>query len=206
MLRRLHWRRLCLWTRRKRSYAGVTVVRDGNFVASRATVEIASGNRGHQGMEIRPPAFERAIRIPEKELSRRRRSYADPARRYRLNRQASQPLSPTASDLHLSYIAHVPLEPRARLRSGMWTMSPSGQARSDVWRTSEVAEAFRIPEDHVRVLMPDNRSAMRKAHRETLLRRPGARAAKRPVKVVWSREEESLGVLPPAGSWTHLPP
>jgi len=103
----------------------------------------------------------------------------------------------------ISYIAHVPLEPRAALakwdgdRLTVWT----GTQRPFGVR-GQLAEAFHIPEDHVRVLMPDTGSGYGGKHTgETAIEAARlARAAKRPVKVVWTREEEfSWAYFRPAG-------
>ncbi len=103
----------------------------------------------------------------------------------------------------VSYIAHVPLEPRAALANWdddkltVWT----GTQRPFGVR-GELAEAFRVPEDRVRVLMPDTGSAYGGKHTgETAIEAARlARAAKRPVKVVWTREEEfSWAYFRPAG-------
>jgi nicotinate dehydrogenase subunit B len=102
-----------------------------------------------------------------------------------------------------SYIAHVPLEPRAALAKWegdsltVWT----GTQRPFGVR-GELAEAFRIPEERVRVLMPDTGSAYGGKHTgETAIEAARlSRAAKRPVKVVWTREEEfSWAYFRPAG-------
>jgi isoquinoline 1-oxidoreductase len=66
----------------------------------------------------------------------------------------------------------------------------------------QLAEAFRIPEDQVRVLMPDTGSGYGGKHTgETAIEAARlARAAKRPVKVVWTREEEfAWAYFRPAG-------
>ena len=66
----------------------------------------------------------------------------------------------------------------------------------------QLAEAFRIPEDQVRVLMPDTGSGYGGKHTgETAIEAARlARAAKRPVKVVWTREEEfTWAYFRPAG-------
>ena len=103
----------------------------------------------------------------------------------------------------VSYIAHVPLEPRAALakwdgdRLTVWTgtQRPFGVRR-------ELAEAFHITEDQVRVLMPDTGSGYGGKHTgETAIEAARlARATKRPVKVVWTREEEfAWAYFRPAG-------
>jgi nicotinate dehydrogenase subunit B len=103
----------------------------------------------------------------------------------------------------VSYIAHVPLEPRAALAKWdgdnltVWT----GTQRPFGVR-SQLAEAFRIPEERVRVLMPDTGSGYGGKHTgETAIEAARlARAAKRPVKVVWTREEEfTWAYFRPAG-------
>jgi nicotinate dehydrogenase subunit B len=103
----------------------------------------------------------------------------------------------------LPYIAHVPLEPRAALAKWdgdnltVWT----GTQRPFGVR-GQLAEAFRIPEDQVRVLMPDMGSGYGGKHTgETAIEAARlARAAKRPVKVVWTREEEfTWAYFRPAG-------
>ncbi len=103
----------------------------------------------------------------------------------------------------VSYIAHVPLEPRAALAKwdgdqlSVWT----GTQRPFGVR-GQLAEAFRIPEDHVRVFMPDTGSGYGGKHTgETAIEAARlARAAKRPVKVVWTREEEfTWAYFRPAG-------
>ena len=103
----------------------------------------------------------------------------------------------------VSYIAHAPLEPRAALAqwSGdnltVWT----GTQRPFGVR-SELAEALRIPEESVRVLMPDTGSGYGGKHTgEAAIEAARlARAAKRPVKLVWTREEEfTWAYFRPAG-------
>jgi len=103
----------------------------------------------------------------------------------------------------VSYIAHVPLEPRAAVAKWdgdhltVWT----GTQRPFGVR-GQLAEAFRIPEENVRVLMPETGSGYGGKHTgETAIEAARlARAAKRPVKVVWTREEEfTWAYFRPAG-------
>ncbi len=103
----------------------------------------------------------------------------------------------------VQYIAHVPLEPRAAVAKWdgdqltVWT----GTQRPFGVR-GQLAEAFRIPEEQVRVLMPDTGSGYGGKHTgETAIEAARlAKAAKRPVKVVWTREEEfSWAYFRPAG-------
>ncbi len=103
----------------------------------------------------------------------------------------------------VQYIAHAPLEPRAAVAqwSGdkltVWT----GTQRPFGVR-SELAEAFRIPESDVRVQMPDTGSGYGGKHSgETAIEAARlARATKKPVKLVWTREEEfTWAYFRPAG-------
>jgi isoquinoline 1-oxidoreductase len=103
----------------------------------------------------------------------------------------------------VQYIAHVPLEPRAAVAKWdgdhltVWT----GTQRPFGVR-GQLAEAFHIPEDQVRVLMPDMGSGYGGKHTgETAIEAARlARAAKRSVKVVWTREEEfTWAYFRPAG-------
>jgi nicotinate dehydrogenase subunit B len=103
----------------------------------------------------------------------------------------------------VQYIAHVPLEPRAAVAKWdgnqltVWT----GTQRPFGVR-GQLAEAFRIPEEQVRVLMPDTGSGYGGKHTgEAAIEAARlARAAKHPVKIVWTREEEfSWAYFRPAG-------
>jgi nicotinate dehydrogenase subunit B len=103
----------------------------------------------------------------------------------------------------VNYIAHAPLEPRAALAqwSGdnltVWT----GTQRPFGVR-SQLAEAFKISEDRVRVVMPDTGSGYGGKHTgEAAIEAARlARTANAPVKLIWTREEEfSWAYFRPAG-------
>jgi CO/xanthine dehydrogenase Mo-binding subunit len=93
----------------------------------------------------------------------------------------------------VAYIAHIPLEPRAAVAE--WT-----DGKLTVWTgtqrpfgvRSELAQAFHIPEDKVRVIMPDTGSGYGGKHTgEAAIEAARlAKAAEAPVKLVWTREEE----------------
>ena len=104
----------------------------------------------------------------------------------------------------IPYIAHVPLEPRAAVAE--W----SGDNKLTVWAgtqrpfgvRSELATAFRIPEERVRVIVPDTGSAYGGKHsgEHAIEAARLAKAAGKPVKLVWSRAEEfTWGYMRPAG-------
>ena len=103
----------------------------------------------------------------------------------------------------VAYIAHTPLEPRAAVaewkddRLTVWTgtQRPFG-VRSDL------AAAFKTPESSVRVIVPDTGSGYGGKHTAEVAIEAArlARAAGKPVKLVWTREEEfTWAYFRPAG-------
>lgn len=104
-------------------------------------------------------------------------------------------------NFEVQYIAHVPLEPRAALavwEDGKLTVWTGTQRPFGV--QEELAEAFSMSKENIRVIMPDTGSGYGGKHSgEAALE--AARLAKkvgRPVKVVWTREEEF--------KWAYLRP
>ena len=97
----------------------------------------------------------------------------------------------------VAYIAHVPLEPRAAL--AQYT-SDAGGDRITVWTGTQrpfavrdqVAEAVGMPNDRVRVIVPDTGSGYGGKHTGEAAVEAArlAKQTRRPVKVVWTREEE----------------
>ncbi|HXI61742.1 MAG TPA: molybdopterin cofactor-binding domain-containing protein, partial [Pyrinomonadaceae bacterium] len=103
----------------------------------------------------------------------------------------------------VAYIAHAPLEPRAAVaewngeKLTVWT----GSQRPFGVR-SELAEAFHISEDKVRVIVPDTGSGYGGKHTGECAVEAArlAKAAGKPVKLVWTREEEfTWAYFRPAG-------
>jgi CO/xanthine dehydrogenase Mo-binding subunit len=103
----------------------------------------------------------------------------------------------------VEYIAHAPLEPRAAVAE--WTGD-----RLDVWTGTqrpfavreELAQAFRIATDQVRVRVPDTGSAYGGKHTGDAALEAArlAKAAGKPVRVAWTREEEfTWAYFRPAG-------
>ena len=104
---------------------------------------------------------------------------------------------------HIPYIAHTPLEPRAAVAEWenggltVWT----GTQRPFGVRT-ELADAFHLPEERVRVIMPDMGSAYGGKHTGEAAVETArlAKAVNRPVKLVWTRPEEfTWAYFRPAG-------
>jgi isoquinoline 1-oxidoreductase len=128
----------------------------------------------------------------------------------RIRAEATDQLQAT---YNVAYIAHTPLEPRAAVaewkddKLAVWT----GTQRPFGVR-SELAQVFRLPEDHVRVQVPDTGSGCGGKHTGEAAVEAArlARAAGRPVKLVWTREEEftwayfrPAGVIDVAGYLGH---
>ncbi|MFY9802563.1 MAG: molybdopterin cofactor-binding domain-containing protein [Candidatus Acidiferrales bacterium] len=195
-------------TRPAEQIPGVTVVHDGNFVGVAATSETvartaAAAIRAEWKFDPQPSSKELFEYLKKNTLPRD--ASGDPAPYQTGSVEAAR----AAADLHLqqtytvAYIAHAPLEPRAALaqwngeRLTVWT----GTQRPFGVR-SELASAFHIPEDQVRVLMPDMGSGYGGKHTgEAAIEAARlARAAKRPVKITWTREEEfTWAYFRPAG-------
>jgi isoquinoline 1-oxidoreductase len=190
--------------------AGATVVRDGTFVGVAAPTALGARRALEQ---LRPrwtagapepssaEVHDYFKRTPPENAGERRPTAAHETG------SVSTALAAAAHRLHqaytVAYIAHAPLEPRAAVaewsegRLTVWTgtQRPFGVRR-------ELAEAFRLPEDKVRVIVPDTGSGYGGKHSgETAIEAARlARAAARPVKVVWTREEEfAWAYFRPAG-------
>jgi isoquinoline 1-oxidoreductase len=103
----------------------------------------------------------------------------------------------------VAYIAHAPLEPRAALAewdAGKLTVWTGSQVPFGV--RSELASAFGIPDDRVRVIVPDTGAAYGGKHSGECAVEAArlAKAAGKPVKLVWTREEEfTWSYFRPAG-------
>ena len=103
----------------------------------------------------------------------------------------------------VAYIAHTPLEPRAAVaewngdKLTVWT----GTQRPFGVR-GELADAFHIPQEKIRVMVPDTGSAYGGKHTGECAIEAArlAKAAGKPVKLVWTREEEfTWAYFRPAG-------
>lgn len=93
----------------------------------------------------------------------------------------------------IQYIAHVPLEPRAAIaiwENGKLTVWTGTQRPFGV--QEELAAAFSLPKENIRVIMPDTGSAYGGKHSGEAAVEAAklAKATGKPVKVVWTREEE----------------
>lgn len=103
----------------------------------------------------------------------------------------------------VQYIQHAPLEPRAAVaewqgdKLTVWTTTQRPFAVRD-----DLAAAFRIPSENVHVLMPDAGGAYGGKHTGDAALEAArlAKAAQKPVRLVWTREEEfTWAYFRPAG-------
>jgi isoquinoline 1-oxidoreductase len=130
----------------------------------------------------------------------------------RRNAEGGPPSNPLASDpaaktlrrtYTVPYIQHAPLEPRAAVaewKDGRLTVWTGSQNPFGI--RSELARAFHLPEDHVRVVIPDFGAAFGGKHTGEYAVEAArlARAADRPVSLRWTREEEfTWAYFRPAG-------
>ena len=181
-------------TKAAEAIAGVAVVRDGDFIGI-AAADPQTLTRAEKAIAVhwKAPGQPGAAQLFE-QLKRE----SSPGR------GGSRPVGSieegmAAADKKLSqsytvaYIAHAPLEPRAAVaewkdnKLTVWT----GTQRPFGVR-SELAEAFRIPEESVRVIVPDTGSGYGGKHTGECAIEAAriARASGKPVKLVWTREEE----------------
>jgi isoquinoline 1-oxidoreductase len=185
-----------------RAMRGVTIVRDGDFLGVVAPTE-------REGVRA-AAAIEATWNVPADQPSAN--TVYDYFKQHPERPQpaavATVPIPAGArvfeASYRVPYIAHVPLEPRAAVAE--W----AGDGRLTVWTGTqrpfgvrgELAEAFRIPEDRVRVLMPDMGSGYGGKHTGECAIEAArlAKAAGKPVKLVWTRAEEfAWAYFRPAG-------
>jgi isoquinoline 1-oxidoreductase len=173
--------------------AGVSAVHDGDFVGVAAPDE-ATATRALAAIRA---AWETTPQPTQQELFAHLKRTASAGAGS--SQRGSVETGLAAADERLeatyttAYIAHVPLEPRAALAQwddGKVTVWTGTQRPFGV--RAELARAFRLDEASVRVIVPDTGSGYGGKHTgETAIEAARlARAANRPVRLVWSREEE----------------
>jgi nicotinate dehydrogenase subunit B len=184
---------------------GVTVVRDGDFLAvaapsSAQAEKVAASIKVEWKTQPQISNKELFEYLKKNQLTGERDSVFQTGDVQKVFAGSGHRINST---FNIQYIAHAPLEPRAALAQWngdqltVWT----GTQRPFGVR-SELATAFHMPEGKVHVLMPDTGSGYGGKHTgEAALEAARlARAAKRPVKVVWTREEEfTWAYFRPAG-------
>ncbi|MGB2624891.1 MAG: molybdopterin cofactor-binding domain-containing protein [Candidatus Acidiferrum sp.] len=185
---------------------GVVIVRDGDFIGAAAGKE----RDAEKALEAVRVEWKEIPQTSSKELFSylKQNAKANGDERFRhVKGSMDEGLAAAAHRLDATYtvafIAHAPLEPRAALaewkdgKLTVWTGSQRPFAVRD-----ELASVFHVPEGSVRVIVPDTGAAYGGKHTgDAALEAAGlARAAGRPVKVVWTREEEfTWAYFRPAG-------
>jgi nicotinate dehydrogenase subunit B len=165
---------------------GVKVVRDGDFVGVVAPTE----HEAAHALAVLRADWKTTPQVSERELFAHLKATA---------RNAPKPAAESAEpgslqqSYTIAYIAHTPLEPRAAVAEWrdrdllVWagTQRPFGVR-------GELMAAFGLPEERVRVMVPDTGSGYGGKHTGEAAVEAArlAKAAGQPVKVIWTREEE----------------
>jgi len=185
---------------------GVFVVRDGDFVGAAAP----TARQAEEALDAVKAEWKEVPQISNKEIFSYLKQNAAPKTEERFRHQKGSVDEGLANAAHrldatynVAYIAHAPLEPRAAVaqwtdgKLTVWTGTQRPFANRD-----ELADVFHIPESSVRVIVPDTGSAYGGKHTSDAAIEAArlARAAGRPVKVIWTRQEEfTWAYFRPAG-------
>jgi isoquinoline 1-oxidoreductase len=195
-------------TKEAEKLPGVIVVRDANFVGV-AAPDSATANKAVSLVRAEwhadPQTSSRELfdYLKQNVSPREERNDNSRIETGNLNAALASSTHTRQQTYTINYIAHAPLEPRAALahwsddQLTVWT----GTQRPFGVR-SELAEAFHVPEEKIHVLMPDMGSGYGGKHSGECAVEAArlARAAKHPVKLVWTREEEfTWAYFRPAG-------
>ena len=184
---------------------GVVVVRDADFVAVAAPSERAA----EKAVAAIHAEWKNTPQTSSKELYSFLKENLDTEENEKPHEKGSVANALAAASQRyeqaytVAYIAHAPLEPRAAVadwKDGKLTVWTGSQRPFGI--QEELASAFHIPKDHVRVIVPDTGSAYGGKHTGDAALEAArlARAPNRPVKIVWTREEEfSWSYFRPAG-------
>ena len=185
----------------------VVLVRDGDFVGAAAPT-VAAAEAALATVLVK---WKEVPQIPDAEIFSYLKKNAQPSQEERFRKSkgsVGDGMAAAAQKLEASYtaayIAHAPLEPRAAV--AQWT-----DGKLTVWMGTQrpfavrddLADIFHVPEKNVRVIVPDTGSAYGGKHTSDA----GLEAARlawaaggRPVKIVWTREEEfTWAYFRPAG-------
>jgi isoquinoline 1-oxidoreductase len=196
-------------TRTAEALPSVTVVRDGSFIGVVAPTEQAAAQavaaiRAEWKAPPQPTSDE-LFQYLKTHPATGRGGFGGPARNSRGSvkdglKAAEQKLEATYT---IAYIAHAPMEPRtavAEWADGKLTVWTGTQRPFGV--RGELASAFGIPAERVRVLVPDMGAGFGGKHTGEAGVEAArlAKAAGKPVKLVWTREEEfTWAYFRPAG-------
>ena len=184
-------------TARAGAMPGVRVVRDGDFVG----VVAPSSHEASRAVAAIGATWKTHAQMSESELFRALRGGDGPPDG--LVREADGGIT-LRRTYTMAYIAHVPLEPRAAVaawKDGKLTVWTGSQRPFGI-RDEEMTAAFGLAPERFRVIVPDTGSGYGGKHTGLAAIEAArlSRAVDRPVKMVWSREEEfTWAYLRPAG-------
>ncbi|HUE83835.1 MAG TPA: molybdopterin cofactor-binding domain-containing protein [Pyrinomonadaceae bacterium] len=195
-------------TKAAEAIAGVKLVRDGDFLAvaapSQSVAFRAAGTIKAEWKSSPQPSTSELFDLLKRPVGGERpRGGSGPRVQGSIKDGMAAADKQIEQSYTVAYIAHAPLEPRAALaewqdnKLTVWT----GTQRPFGVR-SELAEAFRLPEESVRVIVPDTGSGYGGKHSGECAIEAAriARATGQPVRLVWSREEEfTWAYFRPAG-------
>jgi len=186
---------------------GVAFVHDGNFIAV-AAPDLPAAERAlsvlHATWKVPAQPSNQRLFASLKETSKGKQDDDSPAQSAD---SVSRAIAAAPVRLHqqytVQYIAHVPLEPRAAVAEwvkGKLTVWTGTQRPFGV--RDELMAAFHLPADKVRVIQPDMGSGYGGKHTGEAAVEAArlAKATGKPVKIVWTREEEfTWAYFRPAG-------
>ena len=191
--------------RAAKELSSVTVVHDGDFVGV-AAPDLWSAEQALAGLKAQwnvPKQISDAELFAYLKANAGKRDEEPPEVAGSVEKAMATADIKLSQSYTVAYIQHAPLEPRAAVaewqgdKLTVWTGTQRPFAVRD-----ELAAAFRIPSQNVRVQMPDTGSAYGGKHTgEAAIEAARlAKAAGKPVKVIWTREEEfTWAYFRPAG-------
>jgi isoquinoline 1-oxidoreductase len=196
-------------TRDAETLPGVTVVKEGGFVGVTAATEQAAEKAiaalRAEWKTVPQPSSDDLFKYLKDHPAAGRGGFGGPSR----NTRGSIKDGMTAADekaeatYTIAYIAHTPMEPRAAVAEwadGNLTVWTGTQRPFGV--RSELATALGVPAERVRVIVPDMGSGYGGKHTGEAAVEAArlSKAAGKPVKLVWTREEEfTWAYFRPAG-------
>lgn len=186
--------------------SGVTAVRDGDFVGFAAPTSFGAERAREEAAKT--AQWRTAPHPSSDELYAYLRAHVSSQRTRRETKGSLDEAFKAVGKVlresyHIAYIQHAPMEPRAAVAEwteGKLTVWTGTQQPSRV--REDLARAFRLDRDAVRVIVPDTGGGFGGKHSGEVAVEAArlAQAAKKPVLVCWSREDEfTWAYFRPAG-------
>jgi nicotinate dehydrogenase subunit B len=186
---------------------GVTVVHDGDFVGvaapDRSTADRAAAAIRVQWNAPAQPSESELFEYLKTHEQKKDDDRDEPIVKGSVEQARGEAAKTLQQTYTVAYIAHTPLEPRAAVaewkdsKLTVWTGTQRPFGVRD-----ELASVFHLPESSVRVIMPDMGSGYGGKHTGEAAVEAArlAKAAGKPVKLTWTREEEfTWAYFRPAG-------